>query len=271
MLSRLTRVSMISLALLVFVSPVTAGMLLPDPANGNPATAKTVWNNLDWTVSLNPNPLVYLSPEAGSPWLMPALTTDKQFYNNATNVWNFSYAAQFNGTFTMKSYFAFTKGHFGGADFTIDYKPGAGDPTGNQVRWIQVIDTNKPEGLSADFGVDGTGDNGIPEGTKAYLDNGVFRNVGSGKREDPWYGHLSVPAGKDITKSKFADSTHFHDHAQLSLQVYGGVEWGFQHSATEREHNSDGLPEPSTIVLLVTGGGIIGLVRRRKSTGSVAI
>jgi hypothetical protein len=268
---------------LVSASMATAGMLTPNPANGNPHSAGPVNN---FVVSLIPDPAIYLAPNVGSPWLIPAAQAAAQPYNNATNVWNFMYAAAFNGTFNMTQYAATNDGTLGGADFNINYTPGMGDPTGNNVRWMQVIDTNMPSARGTTYGVTGTGANGIPAGTTAYLDNaGPGNNQdGTGAPIDPYYGWLTATNITDITTSTAANSTHFSDTPALPLvngrnwqaaafvssesdtvaggitthnvTIYGGVQWGFQDTA----------PEPSTFMLLATGGiiGFLGYKRRRR-------
>src|SRR5579862_3257532 len=84
-------------------STALAGQLTPNPANGNPHSVGPVNN---YTVTLTPDPASYRSPAIGCSWLIPAAQAAAQPYNNATNVWNFAYAATFNGTFNMTQYAA---------------------------------------------------------------------------------------------------------------------------------------------------------------------
>jgi hypothetical protein len=294
MRSYLVQASVIAFELMAFASSAMAGTLQPDPANGKPATANTTWDGKYWTVTLDPNPLSYLPPNVGSPWLLPALMTNNQPFNNLANtVWKFSYAPQFNGTITMTNYAAVAGRGVGGANISVTYQPGANDPAAADVRWIQVIDTNTPTGFISKQGVDSTGTNGIPAGTKAYLDNEQFKNVPPGKSDDPWYGHLSVPKGGDITQSALANSKGFRDSARLALKdglswqaaffivkdnvqikdqvtthdvtIYGGVEWGFKDSAVPAA-----MPEPGTISLVFLGGLLTIMMQRRSIRRVVA-
>ncbi len=230
------------------------GVLTPDPANGNPHSVGPINNFTDYLI---PDPAVYRSPAVGCPWLIPAAQAAAQPYNNATNVWDFSYAASFSGTFNMTQYAATNDGSDGGADFNIDYTPGAMDPSGSNVRWMQVIDTNLPSTRGTTYGVVGTGGTGnhIPVGTTAYLDNAGPDAASGNPPVDPYYGWLSVTDTSDITTSAFANSTHFSDAPFLPLvdgrnweaqtfvttetdsvsggttthnvTIYGGVWWGF--------------------------------------------
>ena len=256
-----------SAASIVLATPLT---LTPDPANGNPSSVGPINN---FVVSLIPDPALYMT---SCPWLIPAAEAAAQPYNNsATDEWNFSYATSFNGTFNMTQYAATNNGSYGGADFEITYTAGEGDPSGNAVRWMQVIATNMPTARGQTYGVAGTGSNGIAVGTTAYLDN-----AGPGQTHapiDPYYGWLTATDTSDITTSTAANSTHFLDTPWLPLvdgrlweaqafvvnestsvsdnitthdvAIYGGVWWGFRHTA---------VPEPSTFALLVIG--IIGFV-----------
>jgi hypothetical protein len=271
------RIAIGVLAIISSYSTARAGQLTPNPANGNPHAAGPLNN---FIVVLKPDPASYRSPAVGCPWLIPAAQAAAQPYNNATNVWNFNYAAAFNGTFNMTQYAATNDGSFGGADFNIDYTPGAGDPAGNAVRWMQVIDTNIPSGRGQTYGVAGTGANGIAVGTTAYLDNAGPGNGqdGTGAPVDPYYGWLTATNVNDITTSTAANSTHFSDEPFLPLvmgrdweaqafvtseadvvnngvtthtvTIYGGVWWGFAD-----------VPEPTTVTLLAVCAAGLGVYR----------
>jgi PEP-CTERM motif len=270
----------ITLFIPALITPASAGTLTPNPANGmSPATSMT--DDFNWTVSLTPNPALYMT---SCPWLLPAAQAAAQLYNKDPNQqWNFSYATTFNGKFALQSYQANAAGVLGFPEFTINYTPGDGDPSGNDVRWVQVIDTNMPSARGTAYGVPGTGANGIPMGTTAYLDNEGAKGTGDKPATgwpstDPWYGWLSVPAGKSITDSTMANSTMFSDtpimklvngfdwEAQVFLakdtvtvdgtktvhdtKLYGGVWWGFVDTAVA-------VPEPATGALIMFGLGLL--------------
>jgi hypothetical protein len=138
----------VSLFLLVPASRATAGTLTPNPANGtSPATAG--WDS----VSLLPNPASYQSQcswlyaAATNSTVTPQTPTPEPYYTPTTQ-WNFTYNAGFNGTFALTQYAATIQGPanaatFGGANFSITYTPGTVGPTGNNVRWMQVITMNQ--------------------------------------------------------------------------------------------------------------------------------
>ena len=183
----------------------------------------------------------------------------------------------------MTTYAATNDGTLGGADFTITYTPGAGDPTGGNVRWMQVIDTNMPSTRGVTYGVPGS-----PSGYTAYLDNAGPDDNTNNPPVDPYYGWLTATNPNDITTSTAANSTSFTDTPALPLvngrvweaqafvcsetdsldphqpditdhyvTMYGGVWWGFQD-----------VPEPSTLALL--GIGAVNLIayawRKRRRT-----
>jgi hypothetical protein len=272
------------------VHPLVAGSLTPDPANGV-SPAETDFNGQHWTVSLIPNPAQYMT---SCPWLIPAAQVENQPYNAHPDQekWNFTYSNTFNGTFTLNTYEATAGGGGGGADFKITYTPGDGDPSGADVRWVSVIDTNYPSPRGTAYGLAGTGDNGIPVGTTAYLDNEGAEGADPDDRPDtgwpptdPWYGWLTVPSGGSITDSTAATSTYFIDTPFLPLLngrdweaqtflaketvktqdgvtihnvvFYGGVWWGFVDSA---------VPEPAALALFATAFVAISIRRfeRRK-------
>jgi hypothetical protein len=272
--------SLTILGLLVPTSMTMAGVLLPNPASGSPHKVGPV--NY-FTVSLTPDPAEYMST---CPWLLPAAQTQSQPYNNAQNIWNFNYATTpFNGTFNLTKYGAYNDGTLGGADFSITYNPGAGDPNDGDVRWIQVIDTDKPSSRGTTYGVAGTVLNGIPLGDTAYLDNAgpSTVNLNGGPPIDPYYGWLTATDPTDITTSTAANANGFSDEVRLPLvngfvweaqaflasetdttnlgvtthdvTIDGGVWWGFQDTTT--------IPEPATILLLSFGG--LALLRKRRA------
>jgi PEP-CTERM motif len=268
-----------------------AGTLNPNPANGtSPATSG---NN---TVNLIPNPANYRSPAIGCPWLLPAAQLGTEPYNtDPDNPWSFTYAATFNGTFNMTQYAATVSPTNGGANFDMTYTPGMGDPAGNDVRWMQVIDVNSVGwnfinndiGFANDtgfpqagFSVTGTGANGVPAGDHAFLDNAGYGAGNGVAPTDPWYGWLTSN-GTDITTSTAANSTSFSDTP--SLPFVPGMVVEFQTFVTQDDvvPNDDGgddnnvtiyggvcwgfqdVPEPSTFALLAIGG--VGLLRRKRS------
>jgi len=286
----------VALLLLGTASTAAAGSLAPNPATGT-SPAKLGTNS----VSLIPNPASY---QTQCSWLTAAANLATAPYNlDPKNPWVFNYAANFNGKFTLNTYKATIGGAVnaatsGGADFSLTYKAGDGDPSGNDVRWMQVIEVNKigydfiknKIGFAPDTGfpqagysVVGNGTNGVPTGSYAFLDNAGFGPGNGAKPTDPWYGWLTATNGTDITTSTAATSTSFSDNPTLSfvpgmvvqfqtfvakdvvtnnglggktntVTMYGGVWWGFQ----------DAVPEPSSWILMVSGGGFIVLASRRR-------
>jgi hypothetical protein len=188
----------------------------------------------------------------------------------------------------------------GGASFDIGVTGFAGPAVsaqtlaalGTNQEWMQVVLVNQ-QGWSyiqsvfpqAKYFVKGTGLNGVPAGSYAFLDNAG--NSGSGGMvkpgTTPWYGWGSAtrPAG-NISTSAFANKNGLLDTPNLryipgmsvqfqsflvsdnitnnmmggvtnTVTIEAGVWWGFQ----------DAVPEPSSWILMISGCGIFAIVRRR--------
>jgi hypothetical protein len=286
-------------AIALVLIPAAQASLIPDGSprhNGGAADAKlgSATSTAGQTVRLVPNPAVFM-PQGSCPWLLPALNAKAQPYNNATNVWNYSFSA-LNADLTLNSYEAwadnsptltlngnsFSYGKQpgrGGAGFELTYAPtaaqikaGAPDPSKTTIYWVQVIDSNMPSPRGVTYGVPSPAN----DGTTVYMDNeapGTKNQAGI----DPYYGRLT---GFDT-----ANGFGFVDLTSVNLASSVGLTWEAQvFPATETTtfdaktgvttHNVtiyDGAwwgfhvaPEPSTWVLLVMGGGWLLVVCRKK-------
>jgi hypothetical protein len=266
------------------VSPALAASLNPNPANGNPASASFG----GYTVTLTPNPASF-RPQGSCPWLLPALNSTNQPYNNANNIWNYT-TATLQGSFTLSTYAAwasnapaltlgantfpaFTDPTGGGAAFLLNYNPVGTDPT-NNLNWMQVIHNNQPSPRGVSYGTN------IGGGYTVYMDNAAN---GAGVGVDPYYGWLTgfqtAPRSGPTNSLGFLDETDFtlsafvgidwEAQAFLSTEsdvtngavvthnvtVYDGVWWGFSISA---------VPEPAALAVACTGGALL-LVYRWKT------
>jgi hypothetical protein len=131
------------------------------------------------------------------PWLLPALNVATQPYNNANNVWNYSFT-NLQGSLTLNSYAAWvsnapaitigagvnaitcpasTNAGYGGAAFGITYNPVGTDPT-TGINWIEVIAATIPSSRGTTYGTN------IGGGLTAYLDNSA--NSSTGRGVDPY-------------------------------------------------------------------------------------
>ena len=73
--------------------------------NGNPTGAPTAWDpTTTLSIQLKPNPSVF-EPQGNCPWLLPALQAASQPYNNANNVWKYTFTP-LQGSLTLNSYSA---------------------------------------------------------------------------------------------------------------------------------------------------------------------
>jgi hypothetical protein len=257
--------------------------LLP---NGNPTGASSAWDpTTTWSVTLKPNPAVFI-PQGSCPWLIPGLTNSAQPYNNANNIWNYTYAA-LQGDFSLATYKAQAGGGNFEVDFQLAYQPKGTDPTGNSVRWLQVIDANYPSGRGTALG-------STIGSTTAYMDNARDPNNPAGS--DPFYGWLSVtngpganPLNGTLSGSAFANKDGFFDGPGGAFGPAGGFfglgeDWEAQtFLATETDTVADGVtthnvkiydgvwwgftivPEPSGVSLLAAGVVFLLLAHRRQA------
>src|ERR1035438_6314364 len=122
--------------------------------NGNPTGAPTAWDpTTTLSIQLKPNPSVF-EPQGNCPWLLPALQAASQPYNNANNVWKYSFTP-LQGSLTLNSYSAWVNNEpaitigsgasaitaparaiagYGGATFGLSYNPVRNDPTRSEER-----------------------------------------------------------------------------------------------------------------------------------------
>jgi hypothetical protein len=263
-----------------------AGLNIP---NGNPTGAPTAWDpTTQLSIQLKPNPAVFM-PQGTCPWLLPALNVAAQPYNNANNVWNYSFAT-LQGSLTLNSYSAWVNNApaitigsgansitapaqaaagYGGAAFGISYNPTGTDPT-TGIKWIQVIAATIPSGRGTTYGTN------LGGGLTGYLDNSADNGTGAGF--DPYYGWLS--GFLYATNQGFLDEPAFQLGAGLGAK---GQDWEAQaFMSTETTTVSDGVtthkvtiydgvwwgftivPEPGSITLFV-GGAVLFLVSRRRT------
>jgi hypothetical protein len=259
--------------------------------NGNPTGAPSAWDpTTTLSVVLDPATAIF-EPEAGCPWLLPALNVAAQPYNNANNVWNYT-AATLQGTLTLNSYSAWVNNApaitigsgasaitapaqaaagYGGAAFGITYNPVGTDPT-TGINWIQVIAATIPSGRGTTYGT-------VSGPLPLYLDNATV----AGPPVNPYYGFLSDFAyanntgfldepsfqlgtglgaqGQDWEAQAFLSTetdTYTTNGANVvenhNVTIYDGVWWGF-----------DIVPEPGSVTLCVVGAGTgLALLARRR-------
>ncbi len=246
--------------------------------NGNPTGPAVAQSANGGYVFLDPSPAQYMI--AGScPWLTPAL--DAQGYSVA-NGWTINRIA-LQGSITLGTYRAWAdtdpdvaKGgmslgaenslNSGGATIALTYTAstamGTTDPSGDSVRWLQVIRTNRPSG----FGT-ANGDSTFNAGFTIYLDNGWTGN--NTPPTNPFYGgddtdsstgyaanataildrpSRLVDIGTDWEAQAFVSTW---DSANKVINIYDGVWWGFQT-----------LPSPGTGTMLALAG-LVAMRRRR--------
>jgi hypothetical protein len=287
------------LAILSLALPTRAALL-----GANPTGASVAWDpTTTLSVRLNPNPAVFM-PEGSCPWLLPALNNANQPYNNANNVWSYSYGT-LAGDFQLNTYSAWvnnapaiTFGNppnthsfaaqaapgAGAAAFAITYKPQGEDPPASIVRWMQVIATTDPSARGVTYGVNAGG------GLTAYMDNARYAN-GSGS--DPYYGWLTATDPNDLSTSDAANGQGFMDEPTYPGLGYLNAnrnllpfDWEAQvFLTTETDSTADGVtthnviiwdgvwwgytivPEPGALSLLVLGGMVFlarGRLARRR-------
>ena len=283
----------------VGAAAVLAGMLVAGSAlaglnpNGNPTGVGAAWDpTTTLSVQLLPNPAVF-EPKGNCPWLLPALQAASQPYNNANNVWTYTFTP-LQGSLTLNSYSAWVNNEpaitigsgasaitaparavagYGGATFGISYNPVGTDPTAG-IHWVQVIDMNQPANTpgtpprGSTYGVSTGG------GYTAYMDNSGNRTTGA-SANNPYYGNLSAFA--------YANGVGILDGPARPLNAATlGLDWEAQAFLTTETDTINGavtthnvtvydgvwwgftvVPEPGSSTLFAVGAALAWLARRR--------
>lgn len=263
MMKKIVKTFLFLVVLIFLCTPAMATLLTP---NGNPTGGPTATDG-KITSTLDPSPAIFMDD---CPWFEKALSVQGFDADGLDNIagnaddWTVTYG-DLSGTLTLKAYYpwvnlrpAFSIGgqNFpaksfpgqGGATLALTYQPAGDDPSGVDVHWIQVINTNAPIGSQAKYDAGG--------GYKWYLDNDLDTS-------NPFYDFSYDTAGD----TWFLDGPHRFPKADWEAQIfvatgdllnntitiYDGVWWGFEVTA---------IPEPTTMFLL--GSGLVGLVGFRR-------
>ncbi len=141
-----------------------------------------------------------------------------------------------------------------GAEFHLEYVPGAGDPTTN-LHWIQVVTTNhsirNPPGSAHGTTFNGVDNPFSPMGRSPYYDDGgaatSMHFYDFPGRTDTWRSH-TWKAELFLVSGPVAGATGL-------ITFHGGVTWGWE---------NDCVPEPTSMALLAAGIGATILKKRRK-------
>jgi hypothetical protein len=221
--------------------------------NGNPTGGPVASSTGEGKSTLDPTPGSYRI-SGDCPWVVPALAA--QGFSAANN-WTIDTAA-LSGSLTLNIYdpWVNTAAAFncdtlgtndrknpqsGGSRICITYQPAGSDPSGNQVRWLQVIRTNSASNFGQAHGVS------VGGGYYHYLDNGYgFGTRKNAAGKDPYYGgddiisntgyaahdkgFLDVPARSYLASADW-EAQVFIAKGDLELKkitIYDGVWWGFQ-------------------------------------------
>ena len=270
----LTSFAVICLLGSLAAAPLTAAGSMIAP-NGNPTGGPTA-TGPNGSSTLDPSPAGYIASSASS-WLIPALNAQGF---NAANGWAIFTGLPLAGQITLQTYQPWVEnmpavscGSFtdavtpnagaGGADICLTYSPSGNDPSGTEVRWLQVIRTNDPSAFGTTNGFNEGG------GYYQYIDNGWTGQ--SNPPSDPFYGandtndatgywgnataFVDQPArafqfGLDWDAQVFIATGNF---AAKQIRIFDGVTWGFTLA-----------PEPDTASLIAFGAVMIAIARRAR-------
>ena len=174
----------------------------------------------------------------------------------ATTGWTFVAAANnlSAGSLKVHTYDVLGTPSSVGAEFVVEYAPGAGDPTTN-IHWIQVVTTNhSARGDNPGHGNTFNGvDNGASPGGRApYYDDG-------GAADTRNFYDFSMRPDADMTHSWVADLYLVVGPAAGTpgeVTIYNGIRWGWR---------NEPVPEPATLFLLGSGlTGVAAMIRKRR-------
>jgi hypothetical protein len=229
---------------LLAASPVRAAITYITDGNGgqpNPPVYQATANppSDPESVSLIPNPVTRING-ASNTFQNLLNSFNNGFFSgtgaNAGNGHNINYnPGALNGTLTLDEYQALSGGEDRGiGHLKAHYTPGAGDPALGDLRFVQLVTTNYPGGVTASTA------NG--DGTFSRVDGAVNAN----KNTDPFYPFPNPR--NDGTNLNFTDypgrncrAPHYPgadfidwtgdlllaSYNGTTLNVYGGVQWGW--------------------------------------------
>jgi hypothetical protein len=107
-----------------------------------------------------------------------------------------------------------------GAVFNVVYNPGAGDPSGNSVHWIQVVTDNDKPGQGGGFGVNENIVDNLGAGNPYYDTIGAANSTGF--YDNPWRSN-----GQYAGISWNAEVWLVKETAPNTVTTYGGISWGW--------------------------------------------
>jgi len=267
-----TNISTLIAASYLTSTPTWMGNALPNSSTGA--------GGAGWDYA---NPGDYVFTFAGNTTV--ARSTLKDFNYSAWVVNNDGYNLP-NGN--AASTYNFANADVGGANYTLNYVPGAGDPGGagnaiplGNVHFFQIVQatsnfgndlTDQVTSTVTQYFIDNGGSLTTPfydpggtsgtanAGTQKWLDDSPFRcenqSTPANCNADGASILLSISWQADtfiaVDMGAINDTQHY-------VQLYGGVNWGFNYS------NND-LPEPSEFAAVAMALGLLaGVVRRNRS------
>jgi hypothetical protein len=235
----------------IYSAPAFATITITGPVN-HVGSLTTGGGDKD---TLNPDPFVYLAST-------PAIMQSELAAEFPGFTFNFSPPAlpTLSGALAVNNYLCTSVAtHNGGANLTAVYTRAETDPTIADLRFIQLVDTSRPNGGTTTPYIDPRpNDDTLPFYWSTANDtNSFFGNkTATTYRFNDNPSRTGIPNGELITwRGTLMLASFVDDGSNTTVNVYDGLQWGW---------NLQLVPEPANLGVLALIGAILNARHRNK-------